>query len=404
MAAPRKYPQELRDRAVRLALESDRPIAQIAADLGIHREALRTWVRQAQADTGQRPEQLTSAERDELKRLRKENNELKRANEILKAASALFAAELGQPDEVVVVVDHLRDRFGVEPVCQVLGLCPGTYYGRKRRPPSARAQRDAVLIEQITDVYEANYGVYGARRVHKQLQRQGVQVARCTVERLMRQHDLEGVRRGSKRRTTVVDTSAPRPPDLVNRHFTANRPDQLWLADITYVRTWEGWVYMAFVLDAYSRRIVGWQLADHLRTDLPLDALEMAMWQRDRDRPPSRQRPERGSLIHHSDRGCQYTSFRYATHLADLGVMASVGSVADSYDNAMAEALNGTFKAELIHRQTWRTRDQVECAIVEWIGWYNHRRLHSSIGNVPPTEYEANHYRSINTPAPTGAR
>ncbi|MGI8332753.1 IS3 family transposase, partial [Actinomadura scrupuli] len=176
------------------------------------------------------------------------------------------------------------------------------------------------------------------------------------------------------------------------------------LADITYVRTWEGWVYVAFVLDAYSRRIVGWQLADHLRTDLPLDALEMAIWQRDRDRPPGRQRPEPGSLIHHSDRGCQYVSFRYATHLADLGVMASVGSVADSYDNAMAEALNGTFKAELIHRQTWRTRDQVEYAIVEWIGWYNNRRLHSAIGHMPPAEYEATYYRSITTPAPTSAR
>jgi len=196
----------------------------------------------------------------------------------------------------------------------------------------------------------------------------------------------------------------PRPPDLVNRRFTADRPDQLWLADLTYVRTWEGWVYVAFVLDAYSRRIVGWQLADHLRTDLPLDALEMAIWQRDRDRPPGRPRPEPGSLIHHSDRGCQYVSFRYATHLADLGVVASVGSVADSYDNAMAEALNGTFKAELIHRQTWRTRDQVELAVVEWVGWYNHRRLHSAIGNVPPAEHEATYYRSINTPAPAGAR
>jgi putative transposase len=183
------------------------------------------------------------------------------------------------------VVDHLREDFGVERVCRVLDLCPGTYYGRKRRPPSARDQRDAVLIDQIRDVHAANYGVYGARRVHQQLGRQGVRVARCTVERLMRHAGLEGVRRGSRHRTTAVDEAAPRPPDLVNRRFTADRPDQLWLADITYVRTWEGWVYVAFVLDAYSRRIVGWQLADHLRTDLPLDALEMALWQRGRDRP-----------------------------------------------------------------------------------------------------------------------
>ncbi|WP_230421458.1 IS3 family transposase [Actinomadura soli] len=400
MSAPRKYPQELRDRAVRPAMESDRPIAQIAADLGIHREALRTWVRQAQADAGQRPEQLTSAEREELKRLRKENNELKRANEILKAASAPFRRRARPaPDEVVMVVDHLRDHFGVEPVCRVLDLCPGTYYGRKRRPPSARTQRDAVLIEQITDVHQASYGTYGAYRVHQQLRRQGVQVARCTVERLMRAHGLQGVHRRDRQRTTTPDQTAPRPPDLVNRQFTADRPDRLWLADITYVRTWEGWVYVAFVLDAYSRRIVGWQLADHLRTDLPLDALEMALWQRGRERPV-----QPGSLIHHSDRGCQYVSFRYTTHLTDLGVTASVGSVADSYDNAMAESLNATFKTELIHRRTWRTRDQVEYAIVEWVGWYNHHRLHTAIGDVPPIEYETTYYRSINTPAPTGAR
>lgn len=197
------------------------------------------------------------------------------------------------------MIDHLRDRFGVEPVCRVLNLCPGTYYGRNRRSPSVRDQRDAVRLQQIIDVHQANYGVYGARRVHKQLQRQGVQVARCTVERLMRRHGLEGVRRGGKKRTTTVEVSAPRPPDLVKRRFVADRPDQLWLADITYVRTREGWVYVAFVLDAFSRRVVGWQVADHLRTDLPLDALEMAIWQRDRDRPPGRQRTEPGRLIDH---------------------------------------------------------------------------------------------------------
>ncbi|QKW36236.1 IS3 family transposase [Actinomadura sp. NAK00032] len=205
--------------------------------------------------------------------------------------------------------------------------------------------------------------------------------------------------RRDRRRTTTPDESAPRPPDLVNRQFTADRPDRLWLADITCVRTWEGWVYVAFVLDAFSRRIVGWQLADHLRTDLPLDGLEMALWQRGRERPV-----QPGTLIHHSDRGCQYVSFRYTTRLADLGVTASVCSVADSYDNAMAESLNATFKTELIHRRIWRTRDQVEYAIVEWVGRYNHRRLHTAIGDVPPIEYETAYYRSINTPAPTSAR
>lgn len=184
-----------------------------------------------------------------------------------------------------MLVDHLRDRFGVEPACRVLDLCPGTYYGRERRPPSARAQRDAVLLEQIKDVHQATYGTYGAYRVHKQLRRQDVQVARCTVERLMRAHGLHGVHRRDRQRTTTPDDTAPRPPDLVNRQFTADRPDRLWLADITYVRTWEGWAYVAFVLDTFSRRIVGRQPADHLRTDLPLDALEMALWQRGRQRP-----------------------------------------------------------------------------------------------------------------------
>lgn len=285
------------------------------------------------------------------------------------------------------------------PVCRVLDLCPGTYYGRKRRPPSARAQRDAVLTEHIEAVHQASYGTYGAYRVHRQLRRQGVQVARCTVERLMRAHGLQRVHRRDRRRTTTPDEPAPRPPDLVNRQFTADRPDRLRLADITYVRTREGSVYAAFVLDAFSRRIVGRQLADHLRTDLPLDALETALRQRGRERPV-----QPGTLIHHSDRGCQYVSFRYTTRLADPGVTASVGSVADSYDNAMAESLNATFKTELIHRRTWRTRDQAEYAIVEWVGWYNHRRLHTAIGDVPPVEYETAYYRSINTPAPTGAR
>src|SRR3569833_539584 len=235
-----------------------------------------------------------------------------------------------------MVVDHLRDRVGVEPVCRVQDPCPGTYCGK---------------------------------RVHKQPRRQDVQVARCTVERLMRAHGLLGVHRRDRQRTTTPDETAPRPPDLVNRQFTADRPDRLWLADITYVRTWEGWVYVASVLEAFSRRSVGWQLADHLRTDLPLDALEMALWQRGRARPF-----QPGTLIHRSDRGCQYVSFRYTTRLTDLGVTASVGSVADSYDNAMAESLNATFKTELIHRRTWRTRDQVEYAILECVGCNNPRR------------------------------
>lgn len=257
--------------------------------------------------------------------------------------------------------------------------------------PSARSLRDAELLVDIRRVHEQNYGVYGARKVWKQLQREGLDVARCTVERLMRTAGITGLIRGAKRRTTIVEPTAPRPPDLVNRNFVATRPNQLWVSDITYVRTWEGWAYVAFVTDVFSRRIVGWQLASNLRTDLPLDALEMAVYQR---------RPENSELIHHSDRGCQYLSIRYTERLAEIGASASVGSVADSYDNALAEAVNATFKEELIHRKSWRTRTEVELAVAAWVGWYNHHRIHGSLGDVPPAEYETTHYASIKTAQP----
>jgi len=289
---------------------------------------------------------------------------------------------------VTAVIDALRDRFGVEPICRVLGVSSSSFYARRVRPPSDRELGDAWLTDQIRRVWDDNYGVYGARRVWQQLRREGVDVARCTVERLMAAEGLVGVQRGARRRTTIPEPSAPRPGDLVCREFGAARPDQLWLADLTYIKVDDGFVYCAFVLDAFSRRIVGWQLADHLRTDLPLDALEMAIWQRD---------VQRDALVHHSDAGCQYTSIRYSDRLADFGIAASVGTVGDSYDNAMAESLNGTFKSELITRRKWSSRIEVELAIVEWIGWYNHRRLHSSLGYVPPVEFEANRRSSRNT-------
>jgi transposase InsO family protein len=280
------------------------------------------------------------------------------------------------------------ERFGVEPICRVLEASPSTYYERRNRPPSARRLRDHQLLAEIRRVHQANYGVYGARKVWKQLNREGITVARCTVERLMRAHGITGLIRGAKRRTTVPDPTAPRPPDLVERKFVATRPNQLWVSDLTYVRTFEGWAYVAFVTDVFSRRIVGWQLAGHLRTDLPLDALEMAVYQR---------RPQRNALIHHSDRGCQYLSIRYTERLAEIGASASVGSVADSYDNALAESVNATFKEELIYRKTWKTRTEVELAVAAWVGWYNHHRIHQTLGDVPPTEYEADHYASIKT-------
>ncbi|MGP3945175.1 IS3 family transposase [Streptomyces sp. 6N106] len=389
MAAPRKYPDELRERAIREVHASGRPIAHVAKDLGIHKEALRGWVRQAEADRGERDDRLTTAEQDELRQLRKEVAELRRANEILKAASVFFCpGDRPSPDEAEQVIDHLRERgLGVDPVCRVLELSPSTYFGRKKRPKSARRLRDEQLMPLIEQVHAESGGTYGARRITRALRRMGREVARCTVERLMAELGLEGVIRGRRRRTTVPEPSAPRPPDLVDRDFTASRPDQLWVADMTYVRTWSGWAYVAFVLDVYSRMIVGWQVAHHMRTELSLDVLEMALWRR-------RIKKDSG-LIHHSDRGSQYVSIRYTERLSDIGASASVGSVADSYDNAMAEALNGTFKAELIEIQgPWRDVDQVERAIFQWITWYNEERLHSALDHVPPAEYEEAFWRS----------
>lgn len=294
------------------------------------------------------------------------------------------------------MIEAHGERFGVEPICRVLGYSSAsTFYARRSRPPSRRAARDEQVFAEIEKVRTGNAVVYGARRTWIELGRRGTRAARCTVERIMREHSLVGVQRGKKIFTTIPDLAAGRPADLVKRHFTADRPDQLWLADITYVPTWQGFVYVAFVLDVFSRMIVGWQTAGHLRTDLPLDALEMALRNR---------RVHYGQTVHHSDAGSQYTSIRYGTTLSTFGVLPSIGTVGDSYDNAMAEALNGSFKAELIHRLgPWKTRAEAEIATYEWISWYNHARLHSSIGDVPPAEYEAHYYASLNAQAPVGA-
>jgi len=286
------------------------------------------------------------------------------------------------------MVEAHGERFGVEPICRVLGhKSASTVYARRSRPPSKRAGRDEEVLAEIVKVRTGHAAVYGSRRTWKELRRRGVQVARCTVERIMRERGMVGVQRGKKIFTTTPDVNAARPADLVNRDFTAAAPDQLWLADITYVATWQGFVYVSFVLDCFSRMIVGWQTADNLRTDLPLDALEMALWNR---------RVHYGQTVHHSDAGSQYTAIRYSERLSTFGVLPSIGSIGDSYDNAMAKALNGSFKAELIHRLgPWKTRADAEIAIYEWISWYNHARIHSSIGDVPPAEYEAAHYAAL---------
>jgi putative transposase len=292
------------------------------------------------------------------------------------------------------MIDAHRGRFGVEPVCRVLEVPTSTYYAAKSRPLSDRRQRDAQLKIQIRRVWDDNYQVYGARKVWRQLRRGGITVARCTVERLMGELGLAGVVRGKIRRTTTPDTTAAWPADLVERRFTAPAPNRLWVADLTYLRTWSGLVYAALVIDAYSRMIVGWQLATHLRTDLALDALEMAIWRR---------QTQLDGLVHHSDRASQYLSIRYTERLAEAGAVTSVGSRGDSYDNALAETTIGLYKTELIRRRgPWRSIDDLELATLEWVDWYNHRRLHSACDNRPPAEYEATFDLSVPTPTLTG--
>jgi putative transposase len=281
-------------------------------------------------------------------------------------------------------IESHRDRYGVEPICEVLPIAPSTYYDARSRPPSARALRDEELKAEIRRVHAQNFGVYGARKVWRQLNREGWAVARCTVERLMRDLGLRGAVRGKIRRTTTPDAFAPRPADLVQRDFSADRPNQLWVADLTYVTTWSGFVYASFVIDAYSRFIAGWQISRSLRTDLALDALEMAIWSR---------RKRLDGLVHHSDRGSQYLSIRYTERLAEAGAVTSVGSRGDSFDNALAETVIGLYKTELIRRRgPWKSIDDVEYATLEWVDWFNHRRLLEPIGQVPPAEFEAAYY------------
>jgi putative transposase len=285
---------------------------------------------------------------------------------------------------MIAYIDAHRHRFGVEPICRVLPIAPSTYY-QASRPLSARRRRDQQLKVEIRRVYDDNFGVYGARKIWRQLHREGISVARCTVERLMGELGLQGVRRGKPRRTTTPDATAPRPADLVDRDFSATRPNQLWVADLTYVASWSGFVYVAFIIDAFSRFLVGWQASRSLRTDLALDALEMAIWRR---------QAQLEGLVHHSDRGGQYLSIRYTERLAEAGAVTSVGSRGDSFDNALAETIIGLYKTELIRRRgPWRGLDEVEYATLEWVDWFNHRRLLEPIGHVPPAEFEAAHHR-----------
>ncbi|EGE6873700.1 IS3 family transposase, partial [Escherichia coli] len=387
----------VRQRAIRMVLESQdeydsqwAAICSIAPKIGCTPETLRVWVRQHERDTGGGDGGLTSAERQRLKELERENRELRRSNDILRQASAYFAkAEFDRLwKKLMPLLDKLREQYGVGPVCSELHIAPSTYYHcqQQRHHPdkrSARAQHDDWLKREIQRVYDENHQVYGVRKVWRQLLREGIRVARCTVARLMAVMGLAGVLRGKKVRTTI-SRKAVAAGDRVNRQFVAERPDQLWVADFTYVSTWQGFVYVAFIIDVFAGYIVGWRVSSSMETTFVLDALEQALWAR---------RPS--GTIHHSDKGSQYVSLAYTERLKEAGLLASTGSTGDSYDNAMAESINGLYKAEVIHRKSWKNRAEVELATLTWVDWYNNRRLLGRLGHTPPAEAEKAYYASI---------
>jgi len=286
----------------------------------------------------------------------------------------------------VAFIDENKATFGVEPICDALQEAPSTYYAAKRRPPSARAIRDAVMMPILLALWKANYRVYGARKLWKAARRAGHDIGRDQTARLMKALDIEGVRRGKRVRTTIPGEKADRPPDLVDRDFTAQAPNRLWVTDLTFVSTWAGVAYVCFIVDAYSRKIVGWRVAAHMRTAMVLDALEMARWSRG---------TKLEGLVAHSDAGSQFTSIRYGERLAELGAVPSIGSVGDSYDNTLAETVNGLYKTELIYgpgQGPWKTIEEVELATLGWVHWYNRERLHGYLEDVPPDEFETTHY------------
>ncbi|WP_411543282.1 IS3 family transposase, partial [Escherichia coli] len=377
-----RFSPEVRQRAVRMVLESQSEydsqwatICSIAPKIGCTPETLRVWVRQHERDTGGGDGGLTTAERQRLKELERENRELRRSNDILRQASAYFGEGGVRPplEKMMPLLDKLREQYGVGPLCSELHIAPSTYYHcqQQRHHPdkrSARAQRDDWLKKEIQRVYDENHQVYGVRKVWRQLLREGIRVARCTVARLMAVMGLAGVLRGKKVRTTI-SRKAVAAGDRVNRQFVAERPDQLWVADFTYVSTWRGFVYVAFIIDVFAGYIVGWRVSSSMETTFVLDALEQALWAR---------RPS--GTVHHSDKGSQYVSLAYTQRLKEAGLLASTGSTGDSYDNAMAESINGLYKAEVIHRKSWKNRAEVELATLTWVDWYNNRRLLERLG------------------------
>ncbi|MGQ9410908.1 IS3 family transposase [Mycolicibacterium gilvum] len=388
-------------RALRTELGTEQgTVSRVARQLGYGVESVRSWVCQADIDDGYAPG-VSTAESARIKELEQENRELKRANEILKRAASFFRGGARPPtQEIVDFIDAHREEFGVEPICTVLrsagvSMAPSTYYDTKARAPSARAQRDAELGPALVKLWEDNYRVYGARKLWKAARRDGHDVGRDQVARLMRAAGICGARRGKRVRTTTADPAAARHPDLVRRTFTATAPNQLWVTDLTFVPTWAGVAYVCFIIDAFSRMIVGWRVASHMRTTMVLDALEMARW-------------SRGNLLAgltcHSDAGSQFTSIRYGERLAEIGAVPSIGSIGDSFDNALAETVNGYYKAELIYGPArsgpWKTVEDVELATLGWVYWHNTNRLHGYLKDIPPAEFEAAFYDAQRTDRP----
>ncbi|MEX0706016.1 MAG: IS3 family transposase [Nitriliruptoraceae bacterium] len=388
----RRYTPAEKEQAVRMvrALReelgtSQGTVRRVADQLGYGVESVRGWVKQAEIDGGRAPG-TTSVEQARIRELEQENKELRRANAILKSSAKFLRGGARPPTPLMVdYIDRHRDEYGIEPICRTLQFAPSTYYAARSRPPSARSRRDAALMPVLLQLWRDNYCVYGARKLWKAVRRAGHDVGRDQVARLMRQLDIHGVQRTKKVRTTRPDEQAARHPDLVDRQFVADRPNALWVTDLTFVPTWNGVAYVCFIVDAYSRMIVGWRCATNMRTQMVLDALEMARWSRG---------TRLEGLVCHSDAGSQFTSLRYGERLAEIGAVPSIGSVGDSYDNALAEAVNALYKTELIRRQgPWKSVDDVELATLSWVTWFNTTRLHETLGDIPPTEHEAAHYR-----------